>query len=508
MKKWNKKRLLAAVPGIAKELKIRDFEGKTAEEFLAWTKSSDSIMEFPGLDTDADIITAFKTVTIIADAGEEIVVPDPDDIDGDPEEVVDGESKAQDDDEEDKQDRDDAKAFYAQRKAERKALRHSQNEITKGFNGIGMHTLPGSKRFGDANSVVMKSYDNSIKTGAILSRSRKTPLFLNAERCEWFGAKARSLAMHNHDYPQKAADELILSRKTGLVGINSTGGSLVFGEDVPELIENLEEGGVAREMIGITAMREGQRQVAKLNADVTVTDGGEAEVIATSDPTVGNVELIASKTSVLVRDSNELLNDAAFNIGEIIARSIMRATGIFEDTSVFLGSNNRQGIANLVGPTSTHDAMLTANWSEFNIQDIQDWLGLLPSWAMRDPNFGIVCSLPFYMRVLRRFALSASGTTGDSLLGGINGGFQWDGIKVGIAQVMPLNYLGNQLVAFAGAWSHATKFGVVTGSERLDVSDQRFFDEDLIAWRRTQRWAFNGHDVNDTTNSGIVALQD
>ena len=512
MKKWTKNRLLAAMPKIAKDLNIREFEGKTAEAFLAWTKSSDSIMDFPGLDTDAEIITAFKTVTITADAGEDVVVVGEEEVADD----LGTESKAEDGEDEDEEDKAAAKAWLADQKVtrakERKTLRELQGGGIKGIRAAGMSTLPGQKgRIGDRLSHSKKAYDKAVETGAKLASGRtagKTPIFYNADRCEWFGAWARLDSQGTKWYSQKDSDEHIMATKTGLAGVNTTGGALIFGEQLPELIDNHEEGGVAREMIGVTSMREGQQTVSKLGSDITVTDIGEAETIASSDPIFGNVDLIAGKTGVMAKESSELLNDSAFNVGDIIARSIMRATGIFEDSSVFLGSNNRQGVSDLVGSNSTLDAALSANWSEFTIQDIQDWLALIPSWAMKDPNFGIVCSLPFYMRVLRRFALSAGGTTGDSMLGGINGGFQWDGIKVGISQVMPLTYTGNALVAYAGAWGNSSKFGVVTGSERLDSSDQRFFDEDLIAFRRLQRWTFNGHDINDTTNSGIVALKD
>lgn len=511
--KWNQKSLLRAGNQIAKAVGERDFEGKNADEFVAWLKGlcEDAPITYNGLidhsDFDADAIRkAWKAVTITPDAGEEIIVNEP--------EPTDTESMDEDEDENVKmadEDEEVSKAYKAIRKAVEK-------NGAKNFPGLkGLTQAAGGKgvgfRFGDRLSSQKSAYDAFAREGRIIPRTGKTPMFESAERCEWFGAAARLVALDGKSYSQRAADERIVA-KTGVAGQNGLGGALVFYETVPELIENFEEGGVARKAIGITSMRDGEQTVSKLHSDVTVYDGGEAETLTASDILTGNVKLVADKSHTLAKESNELLEDSAFAVGEIIARSSKRAMGIFEDNSVFLGSNNRQGVSDLVGPNTTFDAALSSDWSDYTITDIQDWLGKLPGWAWSDPKFAIVCSLPFYMRVLRRFALGAGGNTGGMVLGGVAGAatgpqLEWDGIPVHIAQVMPKSYVANQLVAYAGAWSYSSKMGIVRGSEQLDTSDQRYWDEDVVAFRMKQRWTFNGHDVNNTAfGSGLVALKD
>lgn len=508
--KWNRKSLLNAGKQVAKAVDARDFEGKSADEFVTYLEGlcKDAQVTVNGLiedsEFDADAIRKAwnaKTVRIVADAGEEVIVEDGiEAVDGEDEEV-----KAADEDE------DEVTKAY---KAFRKVAQKNGAKDFPGLQGLAGASAKGTGfRFGDRRSAVLKAYDRAIKDGTALSKTGKTPLFGDAERMEAFNAATRFIASKGRDYPQKSADERIAT-KTGLVSQNSTGGSLVFGEFFPELIENFNEHGAARAAIGITPMAEGVRTVSKMDSDITVYDVGEADSITASDPAFSNVSLVAKKTAALGKISAELQNDAAFQMSDVYARSMLRKMREFEDDSVFNSANNRDGVSNLVGANTTFDAALSSDWSDYTITDLQDWLGKLPAWAREDPKFGIACSWQFYMRVLRRFALSAGGNTGQMVLGGVSGAangnvWQWDGIPVYISQKLPTSYSANQLVAYAGAWSYATKFGVVTGSETVASSDQRYFDEDSFAIRMTQRWAINLHDVNNTAfGSGIVALKD
>ncbi len=465
--------------------------GNDLESFKAWAIDEGiETMKVGGetvtLDGLSDVWAKTVTVSISADAGEDVVVED----------AAPAQAEMADEEEEKMEDEDEMgeksiKSAHT-RSVERQWKRASR---------------PAAKRF-SATDAAKKAYDRAVNVGSRIGKTGQRPLFLDADRSEYFGAKTRLVAMAGRDYAQRGADEAIVA-KTGLAGNNATGGALVYYEELPELIENLEQNGAARRAIGVTNMRDGEQTVAKISGDVTMYDVGEGDAITASDPTFGNVKLVASKTAALVRQSSELLNDSAFNIGDILARSINRAVGTWEDESVFLGQHNRPGVSDLVGSNTTFDAALSTSWGDFTISDIQDTLALLPAWAFDDPNFGIVCSLPFYHSVLRRFALSAGGNTGNDVLGGFGENLSWDGMPVYISQVMPKTYAGDALVMYAGAWSRSAKFGVVSGSEQMASSDQRYFDQDQVAFRYTQRWAYTLHDINDTANaSGVVALQD
>lgn len=502
--KWNRIKLLKAG-------RANGFEGKTAEQFADFV--DENLMEFEGLDTRSDIIKAFnKTVTITADAGEDVVVTEqaPAELAEDGE---DAEIKM-----EDELDPEQVKQFKEFRAYQKQGMAALQN----GSANPAADHMPTRKRFGDARSAKMLAYDRKIKDGTKITKTGHTPLFGDAERMEAFNAAIRLHAMEKHGYEMAAQDRKTVT-KDHSVGINTTGGAFVFGEYFPEVIENLSEYGAARAAAGVTPMREGRRVVTKLHDDITVGDIGEGEAMTASDVLTGTVELNASKSYALAKISMELLNDSAVNIEDTIVASMFRALRGYEDDCYFNSANNREGLSSKVGSNSTVDSNLagrsTANWGGYVTADIQNALASVASWAAEDPNFGIACSWQFYMSVLRRIGLSAGGTTGQSILNGLTGPgltskWEWDGLPVYINNKAPKAYNADQTDAYVGAFSSATKLGVVTGSEQVATTDQRWFDEDKFGIKITQRWAMNCHDVNDEAlsastdaGSGIAALK-
>jgi HK97 family phage major capsid protein len=450
--------------------------------------------------TDFDGIWA-KTVTveIKADAGEDIQV-----VDGSQAET---EAEGEDDEMEDEESseksvkaaRDAKHAKVKAREAERKQAEREASRKT--FAPI----RPGASVRVGGDALKMKAYDRAVRDGSTYRGDR--PVIGDAERVKALGALARLHALGPHGYGQKSTDTAIV-KDMGL-GQNLTGGALVFGEFAPELIENIEEHGAARRAIGVTDMAEGEKTVARLGADVTVYDVGEGSSITDSTPSLGNVKLIASKTAALIKESNELANDSAFDVGLILSRSIPRAMAKWEDESIFLGQHNRTGVLDLIGANTTYDAAFSSAWSEVEIDDIQAMIALAPAWAKDDPNAGFVCSEGWAQQAFMKFGLDAGGNDGNNIFNGF-GELRFNGFPIYISQVMPkARDGGDDIVCLFGAWSRACKFGVVRGSEQMATSDQRYFDSDQIAFRYTQRWAHSLHDVNNTANeSGIVALKD
>ncbi len=509
--KWNKKELIKVA---RKEGYTEKF--KSAADFIAW--ADENGIDFAGLDTSADITKAFnKTVTVDTDAGEEVIV-NGETVSGGAE-VAEADVEAEEVKMEGEDDDEEMKAFKAYRAHQKSTQRMLQN----GAPNPAADNVPSSgKRFGDRRSAKMINYDRHVKSGKPLAKTGLAPVFGDAERMEAFNASIRLFAMGGHDYLTKRQDENIAT-KNHLVGQNSTGGALVFGEYFPEVIENFSGYGAARAAATVTNMREGRWVGGKLHADITVGDVGEGEEMTSSTVLTGNVELNAAKSYALAKLSMELLNDAAVDMEDLVVSSMMRALRAYEDDSYFNGANNREGLASKIGANSTIDANLagrsTANWGGYEIADIQNLLASVPAWALEDPNFGIACSWQFYMSVLRRFALSAGGNTGAMLLSGVAGPglssrWDWDGIPIYINNKAPKSYNADQIDAYAGAFSYATKFGAVTGSEQVAITDQRWFDEDKFGIRLTHRWAINCHDVNNEAlsastdaGSGVVALK-
>ena len=158
------------------------------------------------------------------------------------------EEKAEDDED----DEAEAKQFLAWKAANAAKSKRSMDNIrkVKGINAAASRNS--GMGFSDRSSHEKKVYDRAVKDGSRLTKTGAKPLFYSADRAEAFGAAARLIAMDGKSYSQRSNDEAIAT-KSGLIGQNGTGGALVFGEMLPELIENLEEYGVMRRAIGVTA---------------------------------------------------------------------------------------------------------------------------------------------------------------------------------------------------------------------------------------------------------------
>ena len=499
----DRKTLLA----IIKHARKNGWDGKSLSDFKSWC-ADNLIEDFDDGDgstfTIKDIEDAWKvktvTISVAADDGEDVVVEDGTGGGAETEEFDEEDEKAMGEDEEAEK-----SASRARAEGRRKAARSRDNfRAVKGVHANG--SGPAIRTSGVARQKAV--YDRAVRDGGKFKGSR--PVIGDADRVEGLGAMARLVHFGPWDYANKSNDEAIV--KDMGTAQNSTGGALVFGEFVPELIENIEEHGAARAAIGVTEMSEGERTVSRLSDDVTVYDVGEGASITDGTPTLGPVKLIASKTAGLVKASSELVNDSAFDVGVMLGRSIPRAVSKWEDEGVFLGQHNRQGVTDLVGTNTTYDADLASQnskWSDYTVDDIQALKSLAPAWAIDDPKAGFVCSLNFAMSVFYRFGLDAGGNTGADIAAGFRDRLSFDGFPIYISQIMPKTYSADQVSCLFGGWSTAAKFGVVRGSEQMATSDQRYFDTDQIAFRYTQRWGHTLHDVNDTANeSGIVALQD
>lgn len=473
------------------------YTGK-AEDGLAslksWLDDGNRIIKDSDGAVDLEVVWEKMVVIQFDSTEDEVVLEDTaeGELEGDEDEI---EEKAEGDEEDEDEEKSASKSFRAGQKSAMKNARRTGTAARH----------PTAGRIGDKISVQKKAYDSAVKHQRPMRGSKGAlPVYSDADQAEWAGAAQRLTALGATPYPQKAADTAIC-QKAGSTFNPATGGVLVAGDYLPELIELFDQYGVARRAVGVTAMRESTLDIPRLDSDVTVYDVGENAVITESDAGTSLVTLTATKTAALSRQPSELLNDAAINVGDIISRSSARAVAKWEDEAYFTGSHNRTGLTDLQGTIGTDQFdSVSGGWSGITISDIQSTIGLLPGWAHSE-GIALSCSAAFYSTVLDTFAMSAGGNTGSNLKAGFAGMTMWGQYPVFINEVMPSAYVDGQSVLQVGAFGAASKFGVVTGSEQLVTSDQRYFDQDQVAFRYTQRWAISCHDVGGS-GSGVVAL--
>ena len=121
------------------------------------------------------------------------------------------------------------------------------------------------------------------------------------------------------------------------VGTDSEGGYLVPDEFEKTLIEALEEENVFRRIAHVIKTNSGDRKIP-----VVVSKGSAAWVdeegsYGDSDDTFGQMTLSAYKLGTLIKISEELLNDSAFNLETYISKEFARRIGAKEEESFFTG---------------------------------------------------------------------------------------------------------------------------------------------------------------------------
>lgn len=476
--KWNRKMLLA-------KARAMGFKGASLEDLKAWAQAEG--VEFAADDAGTKAVNLdeawAKTVYVTADAGEEVVVDQPE---------MEGEAMADPEEEEP----------VAKRRTT------TARDVAKAMGATPAARAPSRKSVPDfVAQSHKKAYNRAAQTGGTYNGQR--PVFSDADEAEYFAAGARLAACNGKAYSQRARDMEIVGTKAGSTLDNAYAGVLVVHQTAPQIIDLLHTYGAARQLAGVTPMPDGEYRVNRKTADMTFAYEGEGDEIAETNPSFDQVRLIANKLAGIGRLSNELLDDAAFNVADLIAKSSASGLAKQEDNTYFFGTGlgNFTGVSGAIDSDSQFDATLATNWGDYTIDKLQNWVAKVPLEAWRSGTVKIACSSAFYHAVLRRFALSAGGNLGGSILDGVGGGFAWDGIPVVLTEVLPSTYLANQKVAYIGSFERGTKIGIVTGSEQIDATDQVYWKNDQFAWRIKERIAYNTHDVGGTA-SEVIALVD
>ena len=135
------------------------------------------------------------------------------------------------------------------------------------------------------------------------------------------------------------------------VGVDTEGGYTVPDEFEKKLVETLEENNIFRGMATVIRTSSGTRKipVAEDTGEASWIDEGEE--IPESDTTFGQTMLSAYKLGTMIKVSNELLNDSAFDLATYIARRFGVRMGNAEEKAFLAGAK--------VGVTAAAQAKLT-----------------------------------------------------------------------------------------------------------------------------------------------------
>ena len=151
-------------------------------------------------------------------------------------------------------------------------------------------------------------------------------------------------------------------------GTDSEGGYLVPDEFERTLVQALEEENIFRQMAKIIQTSSGDRKIPVVATKGTASWIDEEGAYPESDDVFSQVSIGAYKLGTMIKVSEELLNDSAFNLESYIATEFARRIGAKEEEAFFIGDGTGKPtgiLANAggaeVGVTAAGAAAITAD---------------------------------------------------------------------------------------------------------------------------------------------------
>lgn len=155
------------------------------------------------------------------------------------------------------------------------------------------------------------------------------------------------------------------------IGTDSEGGYLVPDEFERTLVEALEEENFFRTIATVIQTSSGDRKIPVVASKGEAAWIDEEGAFTESDDTFGQVSIGAYKVGTMIKVSDELLNDNAFNLEAYISKEFGRRIGSKEEEAFFIGDGTGKptGIFNTSGGAA--DGITTAA-AAIAFEDVMD----------------------------------------------------------------------------------------------------------------------------------------
>jgi HK97 family phage major capsid protein len=289
-------------------------------------------------------------------------------------------------------------------------------------------------------------------------------------------------------------------------GDNTKGGFLVNESLSNSITELRETYGVFRRESQVLTMGGGSLTIPQLATEVTAYYVGEGVSITPSDVALGSIKLDPKKLATLTVFSSEVDEDAAMSIAEMLARSVAQSFAIAEDQAGFLGDGTSTyggitGLITALNAGSCYTATSRQTFGALTMADFESIIGQAKEWAGYSPKWYI--SKAGWASSMQRLANAVGGNDNMSIANGTPASFL--GYPVVWSQVLESRLTGTTggTFCFFGDLRQGTYLGS-RRDVRLALDSSRYFEQDSIALRATQRYDIRVHDVGTSTASGGI----
>ncbi len=300
-------------------------------------------------------------------------------------------------------------------------------------------------------------------------------------------------------------------------GVNTAGGVLVPDEFERSIIDLRETYGVFRQNVRVRPMGSDNLTVPRRTGGLTAYFVSEGAALTESDASWDSITLVAKKLVVGTRMSSEVQEDAIIDLADTLAEEMAYAFAIKEDQCGFTGTGigSDAGIVGvLVKAIDGNHALakVTASGSansadvltEITVDHLLDLMAAIPLYAKAGSAW--YCGPVAQELVFNAVKTAAGGNTGDSLSNAVTPRFL--GYPINVSPVFPDNattdYSAAVMIAF-GNLAMAASMGDRRGI-RVALSTDKYFSEDQIAVKCTERFDINVHDLGSASVKSPFAV--
>ena len=184
------------------------------------------------------------------------------------------------------------------------------------------------------------------------------------------------------------------------IGTDSEGGYLVPDEYERTLVEALEEENVFRQLAKVIRTSSGDRKIPVVATKGTASWIDEEGAYTESDDSFGQVSIGAYKVVTMIKVTEEMLNDSAFDLESYIAKEFARRIGAKEEEAFFTGDGSGKPLGVLAATGGAETGVTAASSTAITADELMDLFYSLKSpyrkkavWVLNDSTIKAVRKL-------------------------------------------------------------------------------------------------------------------
>ena len=171
------------------------------------------------------------------------------------------------------------------------------------------------------------------------------------------------------------------------IGTLSEGGYTVPDEFEHTLVQALEEENIMRGLVHVITTSSGDRKIPLVTSKGSASWVEEEAAIPESDDAFGQISLSAHKVGSMIRVSEELLHDSAFDLAAYITGEFARRVGAAEEDAILTGDGSHKPTGLLHDMLGAETGVTTAASAAFTADELIDLQHSLKSGYRRKAVF-------------------------------------------------------------------------------------------------------------------------